>query len=97
VTSVTLPLLRRMGLGLDARVHRRGYFPQGGGQVEVSITPLQPGETLRPIELVDAGQPVRVLAFVSGVVNCGGAVERLVEGLLGPCVPKHSVIFIVRN
>ncbi len=88
VTAVTLPLLRRMGLAAEARVHRRGYFPQGGGHIEVGITPLPPGRTLQPVELVDAGRPTRVLAFVSGVVNGGGTVERLAEGFQGAAVVR---------
>lgn len=49
----------------------------------MTITPMPPGESLRAIDLTDAGRPARVLAYVSGVVNAGGAVERLAEGFQG--------------
>lgn len=70
----------------DPSIRRRGYFPQGGGHVELEVTPLQPGERLQPICLTDPGRPARVHAMVSGVVTAGGAVERLLVGRLqGPC------------
>lgn len=78
---VTAPLLARMGLHTHTKIVRRGYFPQGGGQVEVSVTPRQ-ASPLEPLILTDPGQPTRVLAFVAGIVNAGGAVQReIVEGL----------------
>jgi len=37
--EVLLRLLARMGARVRLAVHRRGYFPQGGGQVEVAVEP----------------------------------------------------------
>ena len=47
-----LPLLRRMGAHVEARLVRRGFYPAGGGRIELSI-----GKTaaLTPIELCDRG------------------------------------------
>jgi len=78
---VTAPLLARMGLHTHTKIIRRGYFPRGGGQVEVSVTPRQ-SSPLTPLLLTDPGHPTRVLAFIAGIVNAGGVVQRqVVEGL----------------
>lgn len=47
-----LPLLHRMGAGVEAKLVRRGFYPAGGGRVELSITPT---ESLSPIELRNRG------------------------------------------
>ena len=39
---VLLPLLRRMGLEVNASVARRGYYPHGGGEVAVEVEPGLP-------------------------------------------------------
>jgi len=50
---VLLPLLRRMGLGVEASILRRGYYPRGGGEVAVQVEPGVPSP------LVLAGGPSR--------------------------------------
>lgn len=56
VVHVLLPLLRRMGAQVRLQARRRGYFPRGGGEVSVNITPaalqplqLEPGSTVTAI------------------------------------------------
>jgi RNA 3'-terminal phosphate cyclase (ATP) len=44
-----LPLIHRMGAQVSARLDRPGFFPAGGGQVTITVTPAS---TLQPIELV---------------------------------------------
>lgn len=39
VRSVLTPLLGRMGYGVDVSILRRGYYPKGGGVVDVRIRP----------------------------------------------------------
>lgn len=51
-----LPLLGRMGPKVEAALQRAGFYPAGGGQVEVSITPA---ERLQPLELFERGKTVR--------------------------------------
>lgn len=55
---VLLPLLARMGVEVSLRCLRRGYYPRGGGEVEIAVAPARPAplslETpgaLRGIEL----------------------------------------------
>lgn len=51
---VLLELLRQMGATVGCRVLRRGYYPRGGGEVEVSVEPArwQPLQWLEPGALV---------------------------------------------
>jgi len=42
--QVLLALLARMGIAVRCEVRRRGYFPRGGGEVEVAVTPARPRE-----------------------------------------------------
>lgn len=53
-----LPIVRRMGGQVEARLIRHGFYPRGGGRIEVDITP----GTLAPVECVDRGASLRVSA-----------------------------------
>ena len=53
-----LPVLRRMGVSVDVRLERHGFYPAGGGRMTVGIEPCP---VLRPLPLLDRG-PVRVHA-----------------------------------
>lgn len=46
-----LPIVNRMGPKVEARLVRHGFYPRGGGRIEVDITPAP----LRPIECVQRG------------------------------------------
>jgi RNA 3'-phosphate cyclase len=39
---VFLPLLQRLGLDVQITLVRRGYYPRGGGEVEVAVQPSRP-------------------------------------------------------
>lgn len=55
--EVFLPLLHHLGASVDLRVPRRGYYPRGGGRVEVDVTPV---EAFRPFQPGTAAPPGRV-------------------------------------
>lgn len=57
---VTVPLLERMGCSVEGYLNRRGYYPKGGGEVEVRITPC-PG--------------IRAMAFTDSVTGVSGLVH----------------------
>jgi RNA 3'-terminal phosphate cyclase (ATP) len=48
-----LPLLERMGGRIEARLERYGFYPAGGGRLEIAVTPVK---KLEPIELNDRGK-----------------------------------------
>jgi RNA 3'-terminal phosphate cyclase (ATP) len=62
---VLLGLLHRMGVGAECAVRRRGYYPRGGGEVEIAVSPGRP----RAIVLEQAGRVLHVggLAHVAGL------------------------------
>ena len=53
-----LPVLRRMGASIDARLDAHGFYPAGGGRITVTIDPCR---RLAPLTLLDRG-PARVRA-----------------------------------
>lgn len=50
-----LPLVRRLGPRVEARLERHGFAPAGGGRFQVVVTPVP---RLEGFELLDAGSPV---------------------------------------
>jgi RNA 3'-terminal phosphate cyclase (ATP) len=77
---VLLPTLaRHLGVEAEAACVRRGFFPRGGGEVHVTVRPLQPGKSLESFDIMDPRRVVRVRisAFVAGNLRVGIA-KRLV-------------------
>jgi len=54
-----LPYMSRCGLKISLRLHRPGYYPRGGGLMEVFI---QPTPRLTGVRILDRG-PLRVTSF----------------------------------
>ena len=63
---VFLPCLHRMGAEVTARLVRTGFYPVGGGQVELEIQPIR---EWHPLELTDGGEKIsgRIVAAGSGI------------------------------
>jgi RNA 3'-terminal phosphate cyclase (ATP) len=51
IAKAFLPILNRMGPRIEVKLIRHGFYPRGGGRIEVDITPAP----LRPIECVARG------------------------------------------
>ncbi|XP_059057586.1 RNA 3'-terminal phosphate cyclase-like isoform X2 [Achroia grisella] len=77
------PLLQKFGADFTLQIHKRGYFPKGGGHVTMTITPIK---RLNSITLLDPGtvSTVKGISFVAGVlplklanVTCEGFKEKL--------------------
>lgn len=60
-----LPIINRMGPKVSARLTRHGFFPRGGGRIEVDIIP----EKLVPIDCLDRGalKSVSATALFAGL------------------------------
>lgn len=68
---VLLPTLRRrLGVRASLQLVRRGFFPRGQGQVQLTAERLAPGACLPAIDLTDRGEivAIAVRAFTAGRV-----------------------------
>jgi RNA 3'-terminal phosphate cyclase (ATP) len=70
---VLAPLLTRMGAGVEVRVLRAGYVPQGGGEIELRIEPVR--GTLTALALIEQG----VVRAVRGIALSSHLAERQVS------------------
>lgn len=76
---ILLPLLARMGLAVALTVQRRGYYPRGGGVIEVDVLPP---EQLRPLHLPACG-PVQEIGGIAHIANLPGhIVARMKQAAL---------------
>ncbi|MEW5856010.1 MAG: RNA 3'-terminal phosphate cyclase [Cyanobacteriota bacterium] len=68
IEQVYLPLLRRMGVQAEVRLRAWGWYPQGGGEVELRVSGRgRESQPLRGISLLEPGelQQVRGIAVVT--------------------------------
>ena len=65
IARAFLPILNRMGPRVEARLIRHGFFPRGGGRIEVDVAPAP----LTPIDCLDRGalRGVSALALFAGL------------------------------
>lgn len=88
-----LPIVNRMGPRVEAKLVRHGFYPRGGGRIEVDITPAP----LQPIDCLDCGE----LGDVSAQVVFAGLPFEIAERMIGrlrkdfPEWPEHA--FSVRQ
>eukprot|EP00039_Didymoeca_costata_P017726 m.330317 g.330317 ORF g.330317 m.330317 type:complete len:167 (+) comp16581_c0_seq2:531-1031(+) len=62
---IFLPVAKRFGIDAVCDIQRRGYFPRGGGVVQVTV---QPVEELTPITMTQMGNitDVNIRSFIAG-------------------------------
>jgi RNA 3'-phosphate cyclase len=64
-SEVLLPTLRMMGISVDPVIEKWGFYPRGGGKINLKIVPV--GE-LKSISLVDRG-PLKKVYGLSAISN----------------------------
>ncbi|MEL6346544.1 MAG: RNA 3'-terminal phosphate cyclase, partial [Myxococcota bacterium] len=76
LSQAFLPLIRKMGPQVSLELVRPGFYPAGGGRIEVSI---QPATSLSPLSILEVGarQPLRAQALVSALPRGVGHREIL--------------------
>jgi RNA 3'-terminal phosphate cyclase (ATP) len=87
-----LPIVNRMGPTVTAKLVRHGFYPSGGGRIEVNITPAR----LSPIECVERGALLdqSAMAFFAGLpFDVADREIRTVKKLLN----WHEEAFAVRE
>lgn len=65
LTRSWLPLMRRMGAGIELDLLRHGFVPAGGGEIDVTVQPSQ----LTPLDLYERGALLshQALALTAGL------------------------------
>jgi len=56
-SGVIIPILKRMGIDIRLNLLKRGYYPKGGGEVEVQISPTK---NLIPLNLIEQGKILKI-------------------------------------
>jgi RNA 3'-phosphate cyclase len=64
-SEVFLPTLEGLGVSAVANIEKWGFFPKGGGRIQLKINPIQ---ELRPISLVDRGS-LKKIRGISAISN----------------------------
>lgn len=92
-----LPLLRRMGLNVDARLERAGFYPAGGGRAVVEI---EPAAGWNELSILSRGELKRrgVLAVVSNLSRSIGERElKVARRHLGWNDDEFGVVEVERS
>jgi RNA 3'-terminal phosphate cyclase (ATP) len=65
IAKAFVPVLRRMGAGIELRLVRHGFYPRGGGRIEVDVVPGK----LEPIDCRERGalRSVSATALFAGL------------------------------
>ena len=79
---VFLHLLEKMGLSVKAKLIRRGYYPKGGGEAEITISP---SAGLKPLKLNEE----QIFEMVNGIINISNLPDHIVTRM------KYSAIKIL--
>lgn len=70
-----LPIINRMGPHVTARLVRHGFYPRGGGRIEVDVTP----GPLAPLDCITRGDRLGVSATAVFSALPGDIAERMLE------------------
>lgn len=73
------PLLRRLGAGSELALRRLGFYPAGGGEIDVTIHPA--ADTLRPFDLIERGDRVEAFAECLAPALPGAVARRELDAL----------------
>ena len=77
--QVFLPTLAEMGPRVEARLIGRGFYPKGGGEVEVAVTPAP---AIRPVSWCERGPMTRIAGRAYSLGLPGHIVERMRKAAL---------------
>jgi RNA 3'-terminal phosphate cyclase (ATP) len=83
VQHVLAAFLQRMGVTVNLEVKRPGYVPQGGGVIELTVTP--PPRELQPFVLIERG----VIREVRGIALASHLAERHVCDRMASVCEQH--------
>ena len=78
-TCVFLPLLRNIGINTEVHLHKRGYYPTGGGEATLTI---RPSASLRPFQVEEPQQYHQI----DGIIHLANLPEHIATRM------KHAVM-----
>jgi RNA 3'-terminal phosphate cyclase (ATP) len=73
------PLLRRLGAGSELNLRRLGFYPAGGGEIDVTVHPA--AETLQPFDLIERGRQIESYAECLAPALPGAVARRELDHL----------------
>ncbi len=73
------PLLHRLGAGSELALRRLGFYPAGGGEIDVTIHPA--ADTLHPFDLLERGDRVEAFAECLAPALPGAVARRELDAL----------------
>lgn len=79
-SNVLLRLLRTMGVEAQLETRRRGYYPRGGGEVEIGIMPAG----LKPLQIESCG----ALTALRGVAHVANLPAHIAERMRGAALQR---------
>jgi len=73
------PLLQRLGASSELSLRRLGFYPAGGGEIDVTLHPA--ADSLQAFDLLDRGDPVESYAECLAPALPGAVVRRELDAL----------------
>jgi RNA 3'-phosphate cyclase len=85
-THVFQPVLHSMNISCEATLHRRGYYPKGGGKAHLHINPIH---SINPIQFTDDESTLRIEGIVHAANLPDHIPRRLKHAALQPFVKEN--------
>lgn len=85
---VLCPLLEKMHVDVGMEVRQRGFFPRGGGEVMVTLTPPR---AVMPLNLTERGQSRDIMA-TSFVQNLPDHIAQRMEHAVRKSLPDERIV-----
>ncbi len=73
--TVLIPVLKRAGADINLHIINRGYYPKGGGKVEVEMQPIK---NIKRLKLLERGNIVKIegISYASSLLKNAKVAER---------------------
>ncbi|KAF7778903.1 hypothetical protein Agabi119p4_3248 [Agaricus bisporus var. burnettii] len=76
-TNATTTTTNDVNSRIKLEIKKRGYYPKGGGEINLCVWPLLPGQKFRAVNLVERSR----LVTIHGLAHCAGLPRIVGEGM----------------